>query len=187
MVASVFLTHAEPVVDPRTPIESWGLAAVGVARAGAWRAPTDRVVTSTEQKAVDTARLVAGPEPVVPIALDERLVEIDRSATGYLPFDEFDAVVDAFFARPTVSVRGWERAVDAQERIVDAVRAHAATGDVTIVSHGAVGALLLASLSGAPISRAFEQPGMGSVLTFDAVRWRATDAWRRLPLPPEHV
>ncbi|WP_439690771.1 histidine phosphatase family protein [Curtobacterium sp. SP.BCp] len=175
-----FVTHAEPVVDPAAPIETWGLSPVGRTRAGAWRAPASPVVTSTERKAVETAELVAGGRPV---EQDPALGEIDRSATGYLPFDEFDAVVDAFFARPSESVRGWERAVDAQERIVAAVRAQAGAGDVVLVSHGAVGALLLASLSGGPISRAAEQPGMGSVLTLDPVSWRATSDWQRLPLP----
>ncbi|MEK6345537.1 MAG: hypothetical protein V4737_17135, partial [Curtobacterium sp.] len=111
-----FVTHAEPVVEPAAPIESWGLSLVGRARAGAWRAPSAcRVVSSTERKAVETAELVAGGRTAEQVLA---LGEIDRSATGYLPFEEFDAVVDAFFARPTESVRGWERAVDAQERIV---------------------------------------------------------------------
>lgn len=176
-----FVTHAEPVVDPTVPIGSWGLSPVGRARAGAWRAPGScPVVSSTERKAVETAELVAGGRPV---DQDPALGEIDRSATGYLPFDEFDALVDAFFARPTESVRGWERAVDAQDRIVATVRSHAAAGDVVLVSHGAVGALLLASLSGEPIARAFEQPGMGSVLTLDPMAWHATSGWHRLPLP----
>ncbi|MGL3199777.1 MULTISPECIES: histidine phosphatase family protein [Curtobacterium] len=176
-----FLTHAEPVVDPAAPIESWGLSPVGRARAATWRAPAAcRVVSSTERKAVETAELIADG---CPVEHDLALGEIDRSATGYLPFDEFDAVVDAFFARPTESVRGWERAIDAQERIVAAVRSHAGAGDVVLVSHGAVGALLLASLSGEPIARTAEQPGMGSVLTLDPAAWRATGGWRRLPLP----
>lgn len=188
-----FVTHAEPVVEPRRPIGSWGLSAVGRARAAAWRAPVARVVASPERKAVETAELVAGGGAV---EQDPALVEIDRSATGYLPFDEFDAVVDAFFARPTESVQGWERAVDAQERIVAAVRALAGPGagsgagagagagaDVVLVSHGAVGALLLASLTGEPIARTHEQPGMGSVLTLDPVSWRLLRGWQRLPLP----
>ena len=112
---------------------------------------------------------------------DAALGEIDRSATGYLPLDEFEVVVDAFFADPGRSVRGWERAVDAQARIVHAVRRVSGDGDVTIVSHGAVGALLLADLLRAPISRALDQPGMGSVFTFDPAAWRATSGWTRVP------
>lgn len=75
-----------------------------------------------------------------------RRSENDLSATGFLPPRKFERVADAFFAEPTVSVRGWERALDAQRRIVAEVQAidgsDTTRGTVAIVSHGAVGALL---------------------------------------------
>ncbi|MCA5924252.1 histidine phosphatase family protein [Curtobacterium oceanosedimentum] len=184
-MVSSFLTHAEVVVDPAVPIGSWGLSPEGRCRAAqapalAWGPGDRRIVSSTERKAVETAE-VLGAAVGTPVDRDPLLGEIDRSATGYLPPAAFDAVVDAFFAEPERSVRGWERAVDAQARIVRAVRAHCAAGDVTIVSHGAVGALLLAHLRGVPITRALDQPGMGSVFSFDATAWQATGDWIRLP------
>lgn len=185
-MVSCFLTHAEVVVDPEVPIESWGLSVAGRRRAAAahrlaWSPDVGRIVSSAERKAEETAAVLAravgrGPD----VEVEPALGEIDRSATGYLPPAEFEAVVDAFFARPDESVRGWERAVDAQARIVAAVRALTRTGDVTVVSHGAVGALLLADLRGVPISRALDQPGMGSVFTFDPRRWRACSGWARV-------
>jgi len=186
-MVSYFLTHAEVVVAPAEPIRSWGLSPVGRARATAapevaWDPDARRIVSSDERKAVETARLFGTSVGVVP-SVDARLGEIDRDATGYLPPDEFDGVVEAFFAEPTRSVRGWERAVDAQDRIVEVVRRLTADGDVTIVSHGAVGALLLADLLGEPVSRALDQPGMGSVFSFDPRRWAATSTWARVPLP----
>lgn len=186
-MVSFFLTHAEVDVEPAAPIETWGLSAVGRARADgaadvAWNAGVRRIVSSTEVKAIETAAVLARAVGVVPTR-DAALGEIDRSATGYLPFAEFDGVVDGFFAEPERSVRGWERAVDAQARIVAAVRRLGADGDVTIVSHGAVGALLLADLRGEPISRGLDQPGMGSVFTFDPRAWRATGGWRRVETP----
>lgn len=182
---SAFLTHAEVVVDPAAPIESWTLSAAGRSRAAtaarsAWDRGPRGIVSSTERKAVDTAALLAEAVSVTSTT-DPDLGEIDRNATGYLPFEEFESVVDRFFAEPSSSVRGWERAVDAQERIVRAVRRCTAGGDVTIVSHGAVGALLLASLRGVPIARTLDQPGMGSVFTFDPETWTATSGWVRLP------
>lgn len=185
-MVSYFLSHAEVVVEPAEPIESWGLSVVGRTRAGradalAWDAGVDRIVSSTERKAVETAELLGAAVGLVP-AQDPLLGEIDRSATGYLPPAEFEGVVDRFFAEPARSVRGWERAVDAQARIVGVVRRLTAAGDATIVSHGAVGALLLADLTGAPVSRALDQPGMGSVFAFDVRAWRATSTWERVPL-----
>lgn len=188
----MFLTHPEVVVDPSVPIESWGLTEVGRRRALAAlpsvRLPrSGRIVSSGERKAVETADLLARATGTTTTA-DDLLGEIDRSATGYLPPHEFEEVVDAFFARPTESVRGWERAVDAQARIVAAVRRHVEdAGELTIVSHGAVGALLLADLRRVPVSRSLDQPGMGSVFTFDAATWRAHGGWHRIPLEGDDV
>jgi broad specificity phosphatase PhoE len=184
-MVSYFLTHPEVVVDPAAPIESWGLSAAGRARAAvahhvAWDTGIARIVSSAEQKALETADLLARAVGGTATS-DPLLGEIDRSATGYLPPAEFEPVVDAFFARPAESVRGWERAVDAQARIVAAVRALTGGGeDVTVVAHGAVGALLLADLRGAAVSRTLDQPGMGSVFTFDPRAWRALSGWTRV-------
>ena len=92
-------------------------------------------------------------------------------------------MADAFFAHPETSVRGWERAVDAQARIVSAMRAVLAAappGDVAVVSHGGVGALLLSHLQGAPISRTTDQPegSGGHVLAFDREDWTLRHGWR---------
>jgi broad specificity phosphatase PhoE len=94
-------------------------------------------------------------------------------------------VADTFFAYPQESVRGWERAVDAQRRIIGAVDraiARSVGGDVAIVSHGGVGALLLCHLKGLPISRGEDQPGAGGghVYAFDAASRRLLSGWRRI-------
>ena len=140
----------------------------------ALRQPGVRDVTavhcSTEQKAIDAAAVLAG-HLGLPFATHADLGENDRSSTGYLPPPEFERTADAFFAAPQLSVRGWERAVDAQRRIVAAVERIAGLDDgpgrVAIVSHGAVGALLQCWLAGAPISRAWDQPGQGGGHWFD--------------------
>ena len=112
------------------------------------------------------------------------LGENDRSATGYLPPPVFEATADRFFAEPENSVRGWARAVDEQRRIVAAISAvvaeAAGEGGIAVVSHGAVGALLLAHLLGEPISRRFDQPanGGGNVFAFNAASGALTHGWR---------
>jgi broad specificity phosphatase PhoE len=100
---------------------------------------------------MDAASIMASHLGVRPIVV-ETLGENDRSATGHLARSEFEAVADEFFARPDDSVRGWERAADAQRRIVDAVERvvpmWVADADIAVVSHGGVGSLLLCHLSG---------------------------------------
>ena len=184
---SVFITHPEVVIDPAVSIEQWQLSAVGRARArrlpALFRGQVDWVVSSAERKATETAAILAGGLGV-PAVIDATLGEMDRSATGYLPPDEFETVVDMFFAEPEESIRGWERAAEAQSRVVDAIRRHASTGHAdknAFVSHGGVGGPLLASLTGSSISRLLDQPTLGSYFAFDSLKWTSLSGWKRLP------
>jgi len=164
----LFLTHAEVEIDPAVPVPDWGLNARGRERHAAFAGDPmlDGVVavfSSTERKAIEGATSVAER---LGLTVNQRaaLGENNRSATGYLPPDEFWPVVDRFFADPETSVRGWERACDAQARIVEAVRAvldEASAGKVLIVSHGGVGTLLRCHLAGRAITRAEGQPNSG--------------------------
>jgi len=164
----LFITHADVVIDPDRPVPDWRLSERGIARhrAFAKRPVCDGlacVISSDERKARDGAGILAQARGLPSHVLPD-LHENDRSATGYLPREEFEQVADAFFAAPDHSVRGWERAVDAQARIVRAVEAalqQFTAGDLAIVSHGGVGALLMCHLAGAPVSRAWDQPGQG--------------------------
>jgi broad specificity phosphatase PhoE len=139
---------------------------------------------SAERKARDGADVLA-THLHLPVSELAQLGENDRSATGYLPRPEFEAVADQFFANPSQSVRGWERAVDAQHRIVGAVdRVLAASvdcgGDIAIVAHGGIGTLLMCSLQHATISRAHDQPPSngGNFFAFDAETRRLHHGWR---------
>jgi broad specificity phosphatase PhoE len=164
-----FITHPEVVVDANVPVPQWSLSERGLERMSLmlnqpWVADITSIYSSTEKKAVDGANVLA-EKLILPNNQIEELGENDRSATGYLPSDEFEAIADQFFASPENSVRGWETAQAAQARIVAAVnqiiQGDDSQGDIAIVSHGAVGALLLCQLAGYSISRKYDQPGGG--------------------------
>jgi broad specificity phosphatase PhoE len=150
------------------PVPRWPLTPRGIARMRSLAAEPAldglaSVWASTETKAIEGAGILAAAFGL-PVRVLEELGENDRSGTGYLPVEEFERVADAFFANPALSVRGWERAVDAQARIVAAiaqVMRESPPGPVAVVAHGGVGALLRAHLAGAPISREWDQPGAG--------------------------
>ncbi|WP_270935595.1 histidine phosphatase family protein [Falsiroseomonas oryzae] len=185
----LFLTHPEVVIDPAVPVPRWHLRDSGIAKLRRFAAhPVTAGLTaawaSTECKAIESAAILAGARGIG-VRVREDLGENDRSATGFLPPPEFERMADAFFGRPTESVRGWERAADAQARIVAAVRAVAAeengVGDILVAAHGAVGALLRGHLLGAPISRALDQPSPGCWFVVELPAWRlATPEWRVL-------
>lgn len=183
------VSHPEVVVRPEVPVPRWELSAAGRARlehlvALPWAGALARVVSSAEPKAERTARALAGVTGLSEV-VDEDLGENDRSSTGYLPPAEFEAVADAFFARPGESVRGWEPAHRAQRRVVGAVaRATAgASGDVAVVTHGGVGTLLLCHLLGVPVDRRHDQPGQGSWYRVDAASGRVAHGWQRFGPP----
>jgi broad specificity phosphatase PhoE len=185
-----FITHPEVMIDPAIAVPDWPLSPLGTRRMRLalerpWLASVRAIFSSAERKARDAADLMGERLRRVPVIV-EGLGENDRSATGYLPRVQFEAMADEFFAHPEASVCGWERAADAQRRIIDAVeRALSmapAEGDIAIVSHGGVGALLLCHLKGVPISRREDQPGDGggNVYSFDAASRRLVSGWRRI-------
>ena len=183
-----YLTHPQVNIDPQVPVPRWGLSEVGKARTEAVTTTgplsgTRRVISSGERKAIETAEIIAA-KLGVDVEVREAMHENDRSATGFLVPDEFEAVANQFFAQPHVSVRGWERAVDAQRRIVQEVEQVLACdtpGDVLFVGHGGVGTLLYCHYSRFEIARAHDQPaGGGCIFAFRSHDRRVLHAWRRL-------
>jgi broad specificity phosphatase PhoE len=183
-----YLTHPQVNIDSAIPVPSWGLSELGRARAeavGSTRqlSRTKQIISSGERKAIETAEIIAAKLNVA-VEVRQAMHENDRSATGFLIPDEFQAVADQFFAQPQISVRGWERAVDAQSRIVrevEHVLARDEPGDVLFVGHGGVGTLLYCYYSGVAIDRTYDQPaGGGCFFTFTKEGRRVQHSWRPL-------
>jgi broad specificity phosphatase PhoE len=188
-----YLSHPEVQVDPAVPVPEWGLSDAGRARlatlAGAdWLASVRRIVSSEERKAIETAEMLAPMTDDARVEILPGFHENDRSASGFLPPAEFEATADAFFAAPDLSVRGWERAVDAQVRIISAIDAALAdrTSPVLFVGHGGVGTLLKCHVKGEPIARSADQaaegghPGGGNVHAFSIAERRHLFGWTAL-------
>jgi broad specificity phosphatase PhoE len=188
MTKVLYVSHPQVRIDPAVLVPQWSLSDVGRARmlavaARPWVLALAAVISSDETKAIETARLLAAPSGA-PVSIREGMHENDRSATGFLPPPEFERMADAFFANPEDSVRGWERAVDAQARIlreVHAALADAPAGDLAFSGHGGVGTLLFCALSREPIRRLHDQPpGGGNVFAFDRASLAVLHPWRAL-------
>jgi broad specificity phosphatase PhoE len=142
-----YLTRPEVQIEPALPVPKWRLSSHGRSRVQAmlqasWLTDVGRVVSSDETKAVETASAIADH---LKLALEIRacIGENDRSAVGFVTPAEFEILANAFFDEPERSVRGWERAIDAQRRIVQGLAdlLHPAPYDVLVVGHGGVGTL----------------------------------------------
>jgi broad specificity phosphatase PhoE len=176
---------------PRWSLSETGRIRAECAAALPWASSIRRIVSSDETKAVETAEIL-GRSAGIAVEIVEDAGENDRSATGFLPPPEFEKAADWFFANPEQSFRGWERAVDAQRRIVSAVNRilenHNPQIPIAFVGHGGVGTLLKCHLSGRSIARDHDQPaGGGNLFAFRladrslACDWKSMDTWKGLP------
>lgn len=182
-----YLTHPQVTLDPSTPVPSWSLSELGRTRAEALAksgklSRTLLLVSSAERKAIQTANIIAA-KLSLDVKVRSAMHENDRSSTGFLPPHEFEQIADQFFAKPLISVRGWERAIDAQHRIVrevEYVLNHHSSGDVTLIGHGAVGTLLFCHYARVAIDRSYDQPaGGGHCFSFAKDDRRILHHWRR--------
>ncbi|MDO8287778.1 MAG: histidine phosphatase family protein [Parvibaculum sp.] len=185
-----FITHPEVVMDPALPVPQWHLSDKGIARMKHFAASdvmqsVQHIWSSDETKAMEAAAILGAARGGLDISVMHALHENDRSATGFLPPAEFEQVADAFFAKPDESVRGWERASDAQARVrvvFETIVVSAGDGDVAIVAHGAIGTLLLCDLTGVPIARVHDQPFQGHYWAWSRETKALLHAWK--PIAP---
>ncbi|MUZ73097.1 histidine phosphatase family protein [Agrobacterium vitis] len=190
---AVYITHPQVRIDPDVPVPQWGLSDLGQERTrrtaeAPWVRQLGRIVSSAETKAVETAAILAGAANIG-VEQIETMHENDRSATGFLTPPEFEKAADWFFAHPEDSFCGWERAIDAQARIVGAIKdvlgQHNPTIPIAFIGHGGVGTLLKCHLQGQPIRRSGDQPpGGGNLFCFTladltvSCDWTAMETWQ---------
>lgn len=182
-----YLSHPQVLIEPEQPVTDWSLSNQGWGRIMAlagrrWPRAPAHVFSSPETKARQTAAILATPLGV-PVNILPRSGEVDRSATGYLPHDEHEAQADLMFGNPGESANGWERAVDAQARMLASLaqiqRTHPA-GDLVMVGHGAVGSFLWCAIAGRRIHRSEDQhPGGGCIwmASLSPTGPKAVQAW----------
>jgi broad specificity phosphatase PhoE len=166
----ILVKHAAPEVDPNVPSEQWRLSEKGRASCMPLAASLGSysplvVVSSEEPKAAETAELVATALKV-PWETAPGLHEHNRSNVPHMRSGDFISTMELLFRKPQQLVLGRETASGALKRFQNAIddvleRHPADKGNVAVVTHGTVIALLLAHHTG--------QSGF--------------DLWRRMQLP----
>ncbi len=183
---ALYITHPQVRIDPDVPVPQWGLSETGAKRARLaasrpWASKLGLIVSSGERKAIETAEALAAASGAA-VEIIEAMHENDRSATGFLTPPEFEKAADWFFAHPHESFKGWERAIDAQARIIsnveDVLARHDPQMPIAFVGHGGVGTLLKCHLQGKPIARQGDQPpGGGNLFCFDLAKRAVSCDW----------
>lgn len=111
----------------------------------------ERIVTSTEPKAMQTGDLV-GQKLGIPVTSGIELHEHDRTGAPFLDDDKFEATIADLFARPSELVYGNETAGEALDRFRKAIERLISEGgaaqSLAVVAHGTVISLFTSSVTG---------------------------------------
>lgn len=151
------ITHPEVIIDPNTPADEWVLSEKGLqrsielSRSEIWK-DIEKIYSSTEPKASHLAEVISKENHII---LEKRrdLKEINRSATGFLPYNEFMDGISWFYQNPDQSFRGWEKADDAIKRIKNEtanIAQNSKEENIALVGHAVIFSLLLCSLKNIP-------------------------------------
>lgn len=145
------MRHAGPDVEPAIDSAHWSLSAEArtaslelAAHLDEWR-PVVRLVSSHENKAVETAQPIA-ERFAVPLEMDERLGEARRPWTD----GDYRKVAVAWLT-DDVPPAGWEprqRVVDRWDTVLDGLLSTAVSGSMVVVGHGLAMTAWLASRRG---------------------------------------
>ena len=183
----ILVKHAPPEVVPETPSEKWVLSEKGraicvpLAERLAAHAPAV-IVSSEEPKAAETARLVA-ERLGVPWRTATGLHEHDRSNVPHMRSGEFISMMELFFRKPAELVLGRETAEQARSRFEAAVREVVSAnpaGNVAVVSHGTVIALLIGGRSRRTPFEVWRAMGLPSYAALSLPEWELSDAVDRV-------
>jgi broad specificity phosphatase PhoE len=117
----LYLSHPEVKIDPQAPVPDWEISEKGRRRLRAaikrgWQGRGWRIITSPERKALQTAETFSNAFGL-PLHIHPDMHEVDRSATGYVPPAQYEALVRHLFADPETGPQGWESANAARARI----------------------------------------------------------------------
>ena len=186
MTRIYFITHPEVTIDRAIPMTEWDLSPIGRQRLEAlvtqpWITTIDAIFASTERKARTTAERIARVR-CLPITYLADLGEKDRSATGFLEPPVYRQLRDAFFAHPNEAIQGWERATDAQVRVLHAIEQAVgqmpASASIAIISHGGVGTLVLNQVQQVEIRKDDLPPGQGYYFVFAKDTGKLLEHWK---------
>ena len=170
----VLVKHSQPDVNEGIPAREWQLSVTGKVRAeklAEFLRPgkPEVIVSSDETKAIQTAEIIAQCLGLTNQVV-ENLHEHDRSNSPFYSKEEFQHLVQQFFARPSDLVFGGETAGQALERFritVDAILTRFENKVVVIVAHGTVISLLAESITGYDGYSLWQELGLPSFVVID--------------------
>ena len=149
----ILIRHSNVTIDPDKPAAAWTLSDEGRSRAKIMATHLhpyhlDRVIISTEPKAVETGEIIAR-ELQIPFATAPDRHEHERSRVPFRGRDWFEMQVREFFTSPNDLTFGDETADHAHERFSSAVNRllkQYPSQRLAIVTHGTILTLYVSRL-----------------------------------------
>ena len=122
MTTVYFITHPEVIPDPGIPISMWDYTDYGASRwdkilSKLWIKDIEKLYSSPETRAIKAAQRMADSLNYN-LHVREDLGPVKRPTDKVLTPEEFAAARGLFYQFSTISNAGWEKAVDAQHRII---------------------------------------------------------------------
>jgi broad specificity phosphatase PhoE len=184
----ILVKHAPPGVVPDVPPERWVLSDEGrrccIPLAEALRPHQPAaLVSSLEPKAAETGQLVAA-RLGLSFATADGLQEHDRGNVPHLRSREFISMMEVFFRKPGELVLGRETAGEALRRFeaaVGRVLTDHPDGNVAVVSHGTVIALLVAKYGQRKPFELWRRMGLPSFAVLDVPGYRVDAVVEAIP------
>ena len=186
MTRLILITHPAVEIDPSKPVDQWIVSKEGweevrrLIRKPVWK-DVDVIYSSNERKALSVAEeITAGNINIkFPIPFgNDFLREIDRSSTQYVK--DYEQAIQQFYAMPQKSYKGWETATDATIRITsvlpEMMKEHVGK-TVVIISHGAIGTLLICWLKGINPTIEEDPKKQGCMIDIDWDNKRLLSEW----------
>jgi len=170
----LLVRHSLPEMEKNKPARFWNLSKNGLVRAEKLAVKLEHyqpkiLHSSPEPKAIQTARLI-GKKLGLGLIVVEGLREHDRSDSPFYSHEEFNSLMQEFFAYPNELIFGKETAAQALERFRESVNSmlkHQDDEGRVIVSHGTVISLFVSWLTGENAFNIWKNLGLPSFVSLD--------------------
>lgn len=155
MTRLIYITHPSVEIDRDKLPHEWSLSDKGRQEmAGLLVLPllsdAQIIYSSTEPKASEVAQAIA-ERYHLPFTQEKDLGEADRTATPFLPLEEYMAAIQECYTAPDKSVRGWETHRHMLERnaaVLEKIKREHAGQTIIIVGHGGAGTVMKCYIKG---------------------------------------
>lgn len=170
-----FITHPNVQVNPELPPDQWSLSQKGYQRLDqlsqeSFWLEVQHIFASYDNRGQETGKYLAQKHNL-PLQQFPGLHEYERRESPFLSLNDLRIAMRMFFKRPKESIFGWERALDAQNRIRNTLHQlideYPDLDTIAICSHGVIGSLLRSELMGHPIEESLCQEEIGAYLMLD--------------------